>query len=91
MTTLIRRRIRVTGQVQGVGYRYSCRREAESARVAGWVANRDDGSVEVVVEGSPDAVGSLVDWCRRGPAGGSVSDLEVSEEEPTGECGFRVL
>lgn len=88
---IVRRRLRVTGRVQGVGYRYSCRREAESWGVAGWVTNRADGSVEAVVEGPPDAVGAMVDWCRRGPAPGSVAGVEVIEEEPSGETGFMIV
>jgi acylphosphatase len=90
VTALIRRRIRASGHVQGVGFRYSCRREAEGSGVAGWVTNCDDGSVEAVFEGPRDAVDSLVDWCRRGPGGASVSGVEVWGEEPTGERGFRV-
>jgi acylphosphatase len=58
--------------------------------VAGWVRNADDGSVEAVFEGDDEQVESMVEWCRRGPAGGRVEEVEVVREEPAGEIGFQV-
>ena len=49
-----------------------------------------DGSVEAACEGADDAVESMVDWCRHGPRGARVDDLDVSWEQPTGEQGFAV-
>jgi acylphosphatase len=80
----------VSGRVQGVFFRAETRARAESLGVAGWVRNTGDGSVEGVLEGSDDHVESLLAWCRRGPAGAQVDDVETAEEEPTGEIGFRV-
>lgn len=88
---MIRRRVRVTGRVQGVNYRYYCRQQANSLGVAGWVTNRDDGSVEAVFEGPPAAVEAMIDWCRRGPALASVARIEATEEKPSGERVFRVV
>ena len=88
---VIRRRIVVHGQVQGVFFRDTCRREARSRHVAGWVRNNEDGTVEAVFEGDPDAVTTLVDWTHDGPAGARVSRVEVAEEEPEGLSGFRVV
>jgi acylphosphatase len=87
----IRRRVVIHGQVQGVFFRDSCRREARSRHVAGWVRNNSDGTVEAVFEGDPDAVTTLVDWAHDGPAGAQVSQVEVAEEEPEGLSGFRVV
>jgi acylphosphatase len=87
---LIRRHLVVRGLVQGVGFRFSLERLARTRGVSGWVANRDDGAVEVVLEGSPDAVGALTDWCRRGPRGAAVADVAVRDEEPQGLDGFSV-
>lgn len=87
----IRRRVVVHGQVQGVFFRDSCRREARSRHVAGWVRNNPDGTVEAVFEGDPDAVTTLVDWTHAGTAGAQVSRVEVTEEEPEGLNGFRVV
>jgi acylphosphatase len=87
----IRRRVVVHGQVQGVFFRDSCRRQARSRQVAGWVRNNDDGTVEAVFEGDPDAVTTLVDWAHEGPAGARVSRVEVTDEQPEGLNGFRVV
>jgi len=87
---VIRRRVVVRGVVQGVGFRFSLARIAESRGVAGWVRNRIDGSVEAVLEGSPDGVGSVVEWCRRGPRGSAVETVELHEEEPEGLAGFGI-
>lgn len=85
---MIRRRLIVHGYVQGVGFRYSLARQAQSRGVAGSAANRPDGAVEVVLEGEPDAVESLVRWCENGPRGAVVDRVDVSEEQPEGLRGF---
>ena len=86
----VRRRVRVTGRVQGVFFRDSTRREAERRGVAGWARNCADGSVEAVFEGPPDAVAALVDFTRAGPGNAQVEDLDVAAEEPEGLSGFDV-
>ena len=86
----VRRRVVVRGDLQGVFFRDSTRREAEQRGVAGWVENRADGAVEALFEGSPADVEALIEFCRSGPSRADVRDLEVSEEEPTGLDGFRV-
>jgi acylphosphatase len=80
----------VHGNVQGVFFRDSCRREAESRGVGGWVTNRPDGAVEAVFEGDADAVEALVDWCGRGPRGAEVSSVDDTSEAPEGLSGFSV-
>jgi acylphosphatase len=89
--TAIRRRVVVTGRVQGVFFRDATAREARRRGVAGWVTNRADGSVEAVFEGDPEAVAALVAWAGHGPEHAQVDDQVVSEEEPQGEQGFRVV
>jgi acylphosphatase len=86
----IRRRVLVDGRVQGVFFRQTCRREAELHRVAGWVRNRSDGRVEAVFEGSPAAVDAMVAWCRSGPAGARVDEVEVAVEAAEGLSAFRI-
>jgi acylphosphatase len=86
----VRRRVVVSGRVQGVFFRDSCRREAAALGVAGWVRNRADGRVEAVFEGDADAVERLVAWCRSGPSRADVDAVEVHEEAPAGERGFAV-
>ncbi len=90
MSDAVRRRVVVHGHVQGVFFRDSCRREATSRGVAGWVTNRPDGAVEVVFEGEAGAVEALVDWCRHGPRGADVDSVENKAEEPEGLSGFDV-
>jgi acylphosphatase len=85
-----RAHVRVRGRVQGVFFRAEARARADSLGVAGWVRNAEDGSVEAVFEGADERVESLVDWCRRGPAGAQVEEVEAVDEEPAGELGFRV-
>jgi acylphosphatase len=87
---LIRRRVVVRGTVQGVGFRYSLARRAESAGVAGWVRNLPDGAVEAVLEGPAAAVDQLVRWCEGGPRLAEVTGVDVVEEEPEGLRRFEI-
>ena len=73
------RLVRVRGRVQGVGYRESCVHQATLLGVTGWVRNRGDGSVEVLVQGSGDELERMVDWLRRGPAMARVDDVRVED------------
>ena len=66
------RQIRVSGRVQGVGYRFALRDEALRLGVKGWVRNRADGSVEALLQGDDDAVAALVAWAQRGPRAAKV-------------------
>ena len=87
---MIRRRVVVRGGVQGVGFRVSAARAAQSRSVSGWVRNKLDGSVEAVFEGEPDAVEAMVYWCERGPRGAEVGAVEVFAEQPEGQVGFAI-
>lgn len=78
-------RVLIEGRVQGVFFRASCRRRADELGLGGWVGNRADGAVEAVVEGPPDAVQAILDWCREGPPHARVDAIEVQEERPTGD------
>jgi acylphosphatase len=86
----VRRRVLVSGRVQGVFFRDSCRREAQAARVAGWARNLPDGRVEVCLEGEEDAVERVIKWCHDGTPWSRVTSVEVSDEEPQGSTGFSV-
>lgn len=82
--------MRIRGGVQGVGFRYDTRSRAQSLRLTGFVRNLPDGSVEAAFEGNDDLVESMVEWCRHGPFGARVDEIELEWEEPTGEPGFGV-
>nr|WP_296067809.1 acylphosphatase [uncultured Actinoplanes sp.] len=86
----MRKRVLVTGEVQGVFFRDSCRRVAGQQGVAGWVRNLPDGRVEAVFEGDRETVDRMVAWARRGPAGAVVRALEVREEPAEGLSGFEI-
>lgn len=87
---MIRRHVTVSGHVQGVFFRETCRREARARGVAGWVRNNGDGTVEAVLEGEPEAVDKVLAWMRTGPASARVSGVQAQREEPVGERGFTV-
>ena len=71
--------LKISGHVQGVGFRYSMSEEAERLGVTGWGRNRRDGTVEAVIDGAPDAVEAVLAWARRGPRGARVTEVEVAE------------
>ena len=87
---MVRYRVLISGRVQGVFFRDTCRRLAERHGVAGWVRNLPDGRVEAVFEGPPDSVDALVAWCEHGPSSADVRRVRVYDEQPLGETVFRV-
>ena len=87
---MIARRVRVTGQVQGVFFRAWARDEARRLGVSGWVRNCADGSVEAQVEGDEGAVAQLIGRLHSGPPGAQVSDVQVDNAEPENGGGFEV-
>jgi acylphosphatase len=87
---VIRNHVLVSGRVQGVFFRDTCRRLAQQYGVTGWVRNLPDGRVEAVFEGPAEDVGRLVDWCRHGPRHAAVDQIEVQTEQPEGLNTFRV-
>ncbi len=76
----ISRHLRITGHVQGVGYRNYLEYQAQQLGISGWVRNRSDGSVEAVVHGTPAAVEAIIECARRGPRASQVSNVEVRED-----------
>jgi len=87
---VIRYRVLISGQVQGVYFRAACQRMAWQRGVNGWVRNLNDGRVEAVFEGAPGDVQHLVDWSRHGPRLAVVSDITVQAEPPEGLSAFTI-
>jgi len=88
--TRLRLHLQIRGRVQGVWFREATRLEAERLGVTGWVQNCPDGSVEAVIEGEPDAVREMQQWCSHGPPAARVVEVVASEEPPACEKMFRV-
>jgi len=81
----------VEGYVQGVFFRYETSKAASSLNVNGWVRNLADGRVEAVFEGEKENVEEMVKFCRRGPPGAHVDDVEVKWQTYHGEfSGFEI-
>ncbi len=77
----------VSGRVQGVFFRDSCRREAEHLGLAGSARNLPDGRVEVIASGSEEAVAELVRWCEKGPPDAAVDSVETEDLGPDADVG----
>ena len=80
----------VHGRVHGVFYRASTQSVAQELRLAGWVRNCDDGSVEIHAEGSKETIERLIEWCRTGPPAASVTGVNTDWIPPEGMKGFIV-
>lgn len=80
----------VSGLVQGVFFRDTCRREAVGHAIAGWVRNRPDGTVEAVFEGPADRVEQMVAWAHQGPSRAVVTHVTAHTEPPEGLSGFAI-
>ena len=87
----IARHLTVSGQVQGVFFRASTRQQAEQRSVAGWAANRADGTVEVWLEGARDDVRVVEDWILAGgPPAARVAEVDATDVEPAGHHHFEI-
>ena len=72
-------RARISGKVQGVSYRAWTEREAKRLGLHGWVRNREDGTVEALFVGAPEAVDEMLGLCRTGPANAQVDMITLEE------------
>jgi acylphosphatase len=84
-------RLRITGRVQGVGYRFWATRTAAGLGLRGWVRNRFDGSVEALVTGAPERVNAMIEACWRGPCAAYVSEVAAVPDMDDGSVGFSAL
>jgi acylphosphatase len=82
---------RVSGRVQGVGFRYFCESQARALALSGWVKNLPEGDVELEAQGALDALEEFIRKVRRGPAGAAVSDAAVRDIPlENGEAGYEI-
>lgn len=82
--------LRISGKVQGVWYRKSAVEEALRLGVAGFALNLPDGSVRIEAEGPRETLDRFIDWCRTGPPGAVVTNVDVAEGPIVGYAGFNV-
>lgn len=75
----------IRGRVQGVWFRASTQDTARQLKIRGWVRNTPDGAVEAHIQGDDAAVGAMLAWCRQGPPGARVDDIDISEAAPVEE------
>jgi acylphosphatase len=83
-------KIRITGWVQGVGFRWSALKEARILGINGFVRNLPDGSVYIEAEGSHDQLNSFVEWCKEGPVHGKVESVIVNTSDPVNYTDFQI-
>jgi len=88
---MVRARLFISGRVQGVFYRATCRDEVGLRGLSGWVRNLPDGRVEALLQGPCDQVESMIAWCFKGPRGAQVDDVAVTYEDAGDDLsGFRI-
>jgi acylphosphatase len=83
-------KIRVTGQVQGVGFRWRATKEAKNLDIKGFVKNLSDGSVYIEAEGSVIQLDMFVEWCKTGPGFGFVESVNIDISPIINYKDFRI-
>jgi acylphosphatase len=81
-------RMKIIGQVQGVGFREFAIAEANARSLIGWVRNRSDSTVEIVISGPQKEVEAFVGMCMRGPPGARVTNVEMGPAKVPDSIGF---
>ena len=82
--------VKITGKVHGVNFRHSAKRKAEEFGIAGYVENKSDGSIFIEAEGHREELARFLEWCKRGPSGANVEDVDVSEGSERGYHSFKI-
>ena len=83
--------LKIYGTVQGIGYRYTSRKEARKRGFTGYVRNLDDGAVEIVIEGEEKNLKDFIDWCYNGVGSAQVLNIEKNWSKPTSEFSDFVI
>ena len=81
----------VHGLVQGVGFRFYTRVEAQRLQVNGYVKNTPNDTVEIVAEGDDEKVQALVQWAKQGPPAARVSNVDLIEDVEISKMLFEVF
>jgi acylphosphatase len=80
----------IKGKVQGVFYRATAKKVAESAGLTGWIKNTKNGNVEAMVTGAAEKLEQFIEWCRQGPHGAVVQDVQENKQEETSFKDFSI-
>ncbi|PHN01175.1 acylphosphatase [Flavilitoribacter nigricans] len=83
--------LKISGQVQGVSYRYSTKKRALELGITGMVKNQPDGTVYAEIEGEEEALQTMIDWCRQGPAYAEVQSVEVESAPERNYNSFEII
>ena len=84
------RHFRISGRVQGVGFRYAACAEAQRLGVTGWVRNLPNGDVEALACGAADRVQAFEEWLWRGPRAAQVTEVVAADAQVQSHAGFEV-
>lgn len=88
----VRAHVIISGDVQGIGFRFHTRIKARNLGLKGWVRNLDSGEVEAVFEGEEDKIKEMIEWCKKGSDFALVKGVRVNLEDYTGEFeGFEMI
>ena len=90
MSPLIHINIRISGRVQGVGFRYNAREAASHYGISGFIRNQPNGNVYIEAEGARAAVDEFIAWCRQGPPRSRVDAVDITEGDVQGFGEFLV-
>lgn len=88
---IIHKNIRITGRVQGVGFRYSARQIARELNINGFIRNLADGSVYIEAEGTLPGIEDFIKWCNEGPPRAIIQFVDVYDGEVVNFNDFRVI
>lgn len=83
-------KLTISGKVQGVGFRFFVKENAQSLGIKGYVKNLPDGEVEAFFQGSKENVNKMIEMCKKGPLTAEVEDIKVEEKEPQNYENFKV-
>lgn len=81
----------ISGFVQGVGFRWFVKDNADRLKISGWIKNNPNGNIEVLFSGASQSVKEMVDLCRQGPPGSEVKNVIIEEREEQASEGFKIL
>ena len=90
-TMQVQYEIRISGRVQGVGFRAAARKQGRYLRLRGWVENLPDGSVRAMVKGDAESCAKFINWCREGSAYSWVESLDMREMKPEDLGPFEII